>query len=80
MAIKTMTPEQRAELQAEIDAADAAGMELGHYRVKQRLAAKGLEWTRENYIEHVWRGELPIDPTSGQAYVPEDELPEEFQA
>lgn len=47
--------------------------------VKQQLERAGKAWTRANFIEQKWRGELPIDEATGQAYVPEDELPAEFQ-
>jgi len=47
-------------------------MDLGDWRIKQQLEARGLSWTRDNYIEQKWLGELPEEWDEG-------ELPEDLQ-
>lgn len=34
-------------------------MDYGDWLVRQQLEQRGLAWTRENFIEQHWRGELP---------------------
>jgi hypothetical protein len=69
-----LSPGQAASsrLRGDIDAANAAGMDLGDWRIKQQLEARGLSWTRDNYIEQKWLGELPEEWDEG-------ELPEDLQ-
>lgn len=47
-------------------------MDWDDWRIKQALEAKGLPWTRENFIEEKWRGELP-------AWWDEDEVAPDLQ-
>lgn len=67
------------ELRKDLDAARAAGLDVGDYWVRQRLEAKGLPWTRENFVQEKWCGELPVDEFTGQPYVPDDELPDDLR-
>lgn len=52
-------PADSSRLRGEIDAAREAGLEVTDYQLKQQMDARGLEWTRQNYIDFRWRGELP---------------------
>jgi hypothetical protein len=70
MVIQKRTPEQEAQIEANYAAARAEGLDPVAWGVKQSLAKLGKDWTRENYIYHVWGPEPPPDI--------EDELPREF--
>ena len=74
----SLSPEASKHLHGEIDAAREAGMDLGDWRIKQRMEKLGLDWTRENFIKAKWYGELPTDE-DGEPFVPEDEIPEELR-
>ena len=52
-------PADSFRLLGDIDAAREAGLEVINYQLKQQMQARGLEWTRENFINYHWRGELP---------------------
>lgn len=71
MVIQKRPPEQQAQIEADEAAARAEGLDPVAWRIKQRLARLGKDWTRENYIDHVWGPEPPSDI--------EDELPGVFQ-
>jgi hypothetical protein len=68
----------RRRLGDEIRAADAAGLDLMHYRYRERLAARGLPWTRENHIREAWGGEPP-SPEDWVANDHESDLPEHLR-
>jgi hypothetical protein len=68
----SLPPEASDRLRGELDAAREAGMDIGDWRIKQRLEADGKPWTRENYIYRRWFGELPEEWD-------ESEIPEDLQ-
>jgi hypothetical protein len=67
-----MSPEALSRLRGEIDAAREAGMDVMDYKLKQRMEKRGVEWSRANYIEARWSGELPEEWD-------ESELPEDLR-
>lgn len=68
----SMSPEALERLRGEIDASREAGMDIGDWRIKQRLEKQGKAWNRENYIHAKWLGELPEEWD-------ESEIPEDLQ-
>lgn len=68
----SMSPEAIGRQRGEMEQARAEGMDYMDWLLKQRMAARGVAWTRENYIDEKWRGELP-------EYWDEDEIPEDLQ-
>lgn len=70
---------QHGDLRKDLDAAEAAGLDIADYWVKQSMERAGTPWTRENFIEAKWRGELPTDADTGLPYVPEDEIPADLR-
>ena len=52
-------------LRGDINAACEAGLEIMDYRLKQQMQTRSLEWTRQNYIDFHWRGELPDECNEG---------------
>jgi hypothetical protein len=36
-----------------------ADMDIGDWWLKERMAARGIEWNRDNYIWERWGKELP---------------------
>jgi hypothetical protein len=68
----SMSPEALERQRGEIDAAREAGMDYMDWKLKQRMDAAGVAWTRDNYIAWHWGGELPEEWD-------EDEIPEDLQ-
>jgi hypothetical protein len=67
-----MSPEALERQRGELDAAEAAGLDIGDYRVKQALDKKGLPWTRDNYLWEMYRGEWPDPDDWDESYLPAD--------
>ena len=68
----SMSPEASARQRGEMEQASAEGMDYMHWLTKQRMAARGVAWTRENYLWEVWGKELPAE-------IDEDEIPEDLR-
>lgn len=71
------TAEQAAAFDEQVRQARALGLDWTQYQVKKRMEARGIPWTRENFIEERKAG---WDDSDGEEMiVEEDDLPEEFQ-
>jgi hypothetical protein len=68
----SMPPEASDRLRGEMERARAEGLDYTDWLLKQRMDAAGVAWTRDNYIEWHWNGELPEEWD-------EDEIPEDLQ-
>ena len=72
------SPEASERLRGNFKAAAEAGLDVGDFWIKKQLEAKGLAWTRENFIKQKWRGDLSID-VDDEPFKPEYEIPENLQ-
>ena len=53
------SPEASAGFRRDLDEAAEAGIDVRDLWIKQELGARGLPWTRENYIRQKYSSELP---------------------